>query len=241
MLPNNKFGQETTTYTCISSKLGPILGAVFGVLAFLVALGLLLCIIMRRRKRSRVLRPFSQELSKGINLDAQETQLQLGSPSPRSPRGGTILPFVLPYAGSSQGLYLLILAHSQLISLFSTDNSSTSRRSDKHPPHSPHSSSNPSNASESSYGTNTFGQPSSPPGLRSPRHVSSETGQENENEPVIIRHEDGGAVPLPRVREVIELPPGYDQLPSSSTLVLLPQHGSQQERQDSSPISPSGR
>ncbi|KAK7469041.1 hypothetical protein VKT23_003535 [Stygiomarasmius scandens] len=195
------------------SKLGPILGAVFGVLAFLVALGLLLCIIMRRRKRPRVLRPFSQELSKGINLDAQETQLQLGSPSPspRSPRGDTILPFVLPYAGSSQ------------------DNSSTSRRSDKRPPHSPHSPSNPSNTSDSSHGytntTNTFGQPSSPPGLRSSRHVSSETGQENENEPVIIRHEDGGAVTLPRVREVIELPPGYDQLPSSSTLV---QHGPQQ-------------
>lgn len=34
-----------------------------------------------------------------------------------------------------------------------------------------------------------------------------------DDEPMVIRHEDGGAVPLQRVREIIELPPGYDQLP----------------------------
>lgn len=35
---------------------------------------------------------------------------------------------------------------------------------------------------------------------------------EDEN-PVFIQHQDGGSVPPPRAREIIELPPGYHQLP----------------------------
>ncbi|CCO30210.1 hypothetical protein BN14_04234 [Rhizoctonia solani AG-1 IB] len=59
-------------------------------------------------------------------------------------------------------------------------------------------------ASDSShvYGTDTSASQSIP-GARS----------DIDDEPMFIQHEDAGAIFPPQPREVIELPPGYDQLP----------------------------
>ncbi|KAL5638344.1 hypothetical protein ACGC1H_005129 [Rhizoctonia solani] len=88
------------------SNLGPILGAVFGALAFFSALGLGVCIALRKRRRKRVV-PQAMELAKG-DFDATNTQSNpqsdrnLSSSSPYHPQGAHILPFVLPYNASHQ-------------------------------------------------------------------------------------------------------------------------------------------
>jgi hypothetical protein len=117
-----------------------------------------------------------------------------------------------------------------LSSLCTAGTPSPARR-EKHPAaRSPSSDALSISDSSHAYGTGTSASQSNAPPIPGLR------GDVDDDEPVIFRHEDGGAMPLPRIREVIELPPGYDQLPprapSQAPSQALPQAAPQAPQQD---------
>ncbi|KAG8690271.1 hypothetical protein FRC11_012769, partial [Ceratobasidium sp. 423] len=171
-------------------------GAVFGALALLGALGLGVCIALRRRRRRRVA-PRIPERAKEVNFDAENVQpiQQYGrgySTGPHHPEDAIILPFILP------------------------SNTSQQENARLNPPRKrPHETSGGTvDTSDLSqvYGTGTSTNQSTL-GFRS----------DPDDEPMIIRHEDAGAIIPARTREVIELPPGYDQLPRPLPPIQAPQ------------------
>ncbi|KAG9121089.1 hypothetical protein FRC07_003096 [Ceratobasidium sp. 392] len=179
-------------------KLGPIIGATIGAVAFLCALLALGFFFYRRKHRFTRVRPGSPGSGKEMHLEADA-----GHPdSPRSnnpthyrnlPEGAVVLPFVLPSVTSTQETQ----SSNRKEPLPSSAISPTSRSTRTH-----RMSRETLTSAESSHGA---------PAASSSRRDRSET---EENEPVFIQHADGGSMPLqPRVREVIELPPNYDQLP----------------------------
>ncbi|CAE6502396.1 unnamed protein product [Rhizoctonia solani] len=228
------------------SNLGPILGAVFGVLALLGVLGVGVCVTLRRRRHKQVV-PQTPGLAKEVDLDAENLQStqqfnrnHFGA-GPYHPEGAVILPFVLPSNMFQQGLSsinppklsvttgphgpinLLFFSTSSLIPpivrklitpllIYSgfVENAASNppRKGARH-----ETSGDTVNAGDSSqvYGTTSTSASQSTPGFRS------------DDEPMIIRHEDAGAIIPARTREVIELPPGYDQLPRSLPLTQTPQ------------------
>ncbi|KAF8678725.1 hypothetical protein RHS04_05077, partial [Rhizoctonia solani] len=168
------------------SNLGPILGAVFGTLALLGVLGLGVWAILRRRRRKRVTH---QELAEGVDLDRKNTRENHGldenhqNNGPRRPGSAAILPFVLPYNGAHQGASASDHSRKRAPQVVSRETADT--RDSFH-----------------IYGTDTSAS-ESVPGARS----------DVDDDPMFIQHEDAGTLIPPRTREVIELPPGYDQLP----------------------------
>ncbi|EUC62404.1 alphaherpesvirus glycoprotein E domain protein, putative [Rhizoctonia solani AG-3 Rhs1AP] len=173
------------------SKLGPILGAVFGALALFSALGLGVWITLRKRRRKRVV-PQALELAKG-DFDAANTRSNPqsdrnhSSTSPYHPQGAVILPFVLPYNGSHRQEDA---PRKRPIRRETVDSSDSSQV----------------------YMTGTSVSQSTP-GFRG----------DADDEPMIIRHEDAGIIVPSRTREVIELPPGYDQLHHPLPSTQIPQ------------------
>ncbi|CAE6458041.1 unnamed protein product [Rhizoctonia solani] len=170
------------------SNLGPILGAVFGTLALLGALGLVTWTILRRRRRKRAT---YEEPTKEVQLGGENAQQSHRfdrndrANGPRHPEGAAILPFVLPYNGSRQDT-------------FTSD--PPRKRAPQEVPR------ELTDASESFqvYRTDTSASQSTP-----------ELRSDVDDEPMFIQHEDAGTIIPPRSREVIELPPGYYQLPRS--------------------------
>ncbi|CAE7097273.1 unnamed protein product [Rhizoctonia solani] len=178
------------------SNLGPILGAVLGALALLGAIGVGVWIALRRRRRKRMV-PQNPEFAKEVDLHSGN--VQPGSQPGRNHPNSRHpeSAAVLPFVLPYSGSY-------------QQDN--TSR---KHPIRDISGDTVGTSDSSHVYMTGTSVSQSIP----APRSDFDE-------EPMIIRHEDGGAIPPPRTREVIELPPGYDQLPRP--LPPTPMH--QQER-----------
>ncbi|KAJ1306047.1 hypothetical protein OPQ81_010760 [Rhizoctonia solani] len=189
------------------SNLGPILGAVLGALALLAALGFGIW-FARRRYRRRVV-PQTPESAKEVDLGAENARPshqvhRHPGTSPQHPGGATILPFILPYNGSHQ-----------------QENSPSSPTRKRPTRDTPREMVDPSDSSHI-YMTGTSASESNP---EIQGHV--------DDEPMIIRHEDAGVIiSPPQPREIIELPPGYDQLPRRLPRVPPPEQGRSQ------PMSP---
>ncbi|KDN47871.1 hypothetical protein RSAG8_03291, partial [Rhizoctonia solani AG-8 WAC10335] len=165
------------------SNLGPILGAVFGVLALLGALGV--WIALRRRRRKWVVPQLTKEVDLDVRNAHSKPQFDRGhsSTSPH-PEGAVILPFILPYSDSHQQENTpLNPPRKRPIRDILGDTADTSDSSQV-------------------YMAGTSASQSTP-GFRS----------DTDDEPMFIRHEDAGAIIPHRTREVIELPPGYHELP----------------------------
>ncbi|CUA67016.1 hypothetical protein RSOLAG22IIIB_02932 [Rhizoctonia solani] len=180
------------------SNLGPILGAVFGALALLCAIGLGVWVALRKRRRKRVVSQVPG-LTKS-EFDAENTRTTHYSASTYHPENTVILPFILPQNGSHQ------------------QGNTPPNPSRKRPIRNTTGETVDSSDSSQVYMTGTSVSQFTP-GLHG-----------EADEPMIIRHEDAGAIIPPRIREVIELPPGYDQVPPSLPPIPTPQ----QERQPTS-------
>ncbi|KAG9087609.1 hypothetical protein FRC06_002457 [Ceratobasidium sp. 370] len=171
-------------------KLGPIIGATLGGVAILCALLGLVFYFYRRKHRFARLRPQSSGSDKEINLEFNTRYLDDDPTRHRNlPEGAVILPFELPT---------------------STRTRETRPSSARKEPFLPHTRS--TTTRRTSRETLTSAESShDAPTTSSARRDLSEAGN---SEPVYIQHADGGAAPIqPRAREVIELPPTYDQLP----------------------------
>ncbi|KAF8608359.1 hypothetical protein BDV93DRAFT_519404 [Ceratobasidium sp. AG-I] len=192
-LPSTTSNSEGNAHN--TSNLGPILGATLGVLAFLSALGLLFC-FCRRRRRQRRAAPQSPGLAKEMNLNSNDVLLDLrpgldhSSYHTRSPEG-TVLPFVLPRPSHQEPSH------------------ATSKGSRQRTHATVQSRETLESESSHMHGTGTSQSSSSAP----PVPMLPTFARREDDNPVFIQHEDGGSMPLPRAREVIELPPGYHQLP----------------------------
>ncbi|QRV98033.1 alphaherpesvirus glycoprotein E domain protein [Ceratobasidium sp. AG-Ba] len=175
-----------------SPNLGAIIGATLGAVAFLLALLALAFCLYRRKHRFARVRAGSPTLGKEINLDSNDGGLghDMTTHQRNLPEGMVVLPFVLPGTSSTQ----------------ETPTSTTRKQP-------PPSQTRSGVGRQMSRETFTTAESSSGPGTSSGRRNRSNTG---DSEPMIIQHADGGSVPIqPRPREVIELPPNYDQLPRS--------------------------
>jgi hypothetical protein len=92
----------------LRSNLGAVVGATLGAVIFMCALGLILCLYIRRRRYKRVQRQ-SSDIGKGINLGSDDAYLddshaRNGYYRHNLPEGAVVLPFVLP--ASTQGACL---------------------------------------------------------------------------------------------------------------------------------------
>ncbi|KAG8791734.1 hypothetical protein FRC12_008266 [Ceratobasidium sp. 428] len=181
-------------------KLGPIIGATIGAVAFLCALLGLGFFFYRRKHSFARVRPESPGLDKEMNLETDTSHLDSAHGNDPEqyrnlPEGAVASPFVLPSVTSTQETPLSSNRKTTLPSSARspTSQSPTARRMSRET----------LTSAESSHGA---------PGTSSARRDQSETTEESE--PVFIQHADGGSVPIqPRPREVIELPPNYDQVP----------------------------
>ncbi|QRV83981.1 alphaherpesvirus glycoprotein E domain protein [Ceratobasidium sp. AG-Ba] len=223
-----------------SPNLGAIIGATLGAVAFLLALLALAFCLHRRKHRFARVRAGSPTLGKEINLESNDGGLghDMTTHQRNLPEGMVVLPFVLPGTSSTQACLhfkrltwcflrsppLSSLAyHSQtrfpilsnaitqplLLTGFDFVETPTSTTRKQPPP----SQTRSGVGRQMSRETFTTAESSSGPGTSSGRRDRSNTG---DSEPMIIQHADGGSVPMqPRPREVIELPPNYDQLPRS--------------------------
>lgn len=183
-----------TGSTRSATNLGAIIGATLGAVAFLsAALVVAFCWFRRKRRFARV-GTESPISGKEIDLDSNNGGLDISygrniTRDRNLPEGAVILPFVLPGTSSIQETPSSSNRKEPFASR--TRNGATRRVSD-----------DTFTTSESSSGT---------PGTFTGGRNRSETDY---SEPVVIQHADGGSVPIqPRTREVIELPPNYNQLP----------------------------
>ncbi|KAG8722978.1 hypothetical protein FRC09_005268 [Ceratobasidium sp. 395] len=198
--PTSPAPSATNAAGSATPKLGPIIGATIGAVAFLCALfGLGFCFYRRKHSFARV-RPESPGLDKEMSLGTDMSHLDNPHGNDPTqyrnlPEGAVALPFVLPSVTSTQ--------ETPFSSNRKTPLPSSARSPTSQSPATRQMSRETLTSAESSHGA---------PGTSSARRDQSETTEESE--PVFIQHADGGSVPIqPRPREVIELPPNYDQVP----------------------------
>ncbi|KAG8741860.1 hypothetical protein FRC10_002321 [Ceratobasidium sp. 414] len=145
-----------------------------------------------RKHRFARVRPHSPDSGKEINLESDTRHLDDGPACHRGlPEGAVLSPFELPRPTSTR---------------------ETQPSSNRKGPFLPRTRSTTTHRMSETLTSAESSQDA--PATSSARR---ELPEAEDSEPVYIQHADGGAVPIqPRPREVIELPPTYDQLPRPS-------------------------